>query len=80
MTPPTRVTDPSRGDAPELPRTRGYDRANRFFQEDFDELRQAGYLAIAVPRELGEAASPSRNACASPRLRRRIPPARVLRP
>jgi len=53
MTPPTRVTDPSRGDAPELPRTRGYDRANRFFQEDFDELRQ----------------------CASPRLRRRIPPA-----
>ena len=30
-----------------------YDRENRFFQEDFDELREAGYLAIAVPRELG---------------------------
>jgi alkylation response protein AidB-like acyl-CoA dehydrogenase len=30
-----------------------YDRENRFFQEDFDELRQAGYLTIAVPRELG---------------------------
>jgi len=34
-------------------RAPGYDRENRFFQEDFDELRQAGYLAIAVPRELG---------------------------
>jgi alkylation response protein AidB-like acyl-CoA dehydrogenase len=30
-----------------------YDRENRFFQEDFDDLRKAGYLAIAVPRELG---------------------------
>jgi len=34
-------------------RAPGYDRENRFFQEDFDELRGAGYLAIAVPRELG---------------------------
>jgi alkylation response protein AidB-like acyl-CoA dehydrogenase len=34
-------------------RAPGYDRENRFFQEDFDELRRAGYLAIAVPRELG---------------------------
>jgi alkylation response protein AidB-like acyl-CoA dehydrogenase len=30
-----------------------YDRENRFFQEDFDELRQAGYLTIPVPRDLG---------------------------
>jgi alkylation response protein AidB-like acyl-CoA dehydrogenase len=30
-----------------------YDRENRFFQEDFDDLRQAGYLRMAVPRELG---------------------------
>jgi alkylation response protein AidB-like acyl-CoA dehydrogenase len=30
-----------------------YDRENRFFQEDFDELRDAGYLTIAVPREFG---------------------------
>jgi alkylation response protein AidB-like acyl-CoA dehydrogenase len=30
-----------------------YDRENRFFQEDFDELRAAGYLTIAVPREFG---------------------------
>ena len=30
-----------------------YDRDNRFFTEDFDELRQAGYLLMAVPEELG---------------------------
>lgn len=34
-------------------RAPAYDRENRFFQEDFDELRQAGYLTIPVPRELG---------------------------
>ena len=34
-------------------RAAGYDRENRFFQEDFDDLRRAGYLALAVPRELG---------------------------
>ncbi len=30
-----------------------YDRANRFFQEDFDELRAARYLLMAVPKEFG---------------------------
>jgi len=30
-----------------------YDRDNRFFQEDFDELRAAGYLRMAIPREFG---------------------------
>ncbi|HUF25833.1 MAG TPA: acyl-CoA dehydrogenase family protein [Gemmatimonadaceae bacterium] len=34
-------------------RAPGYDRDNRFFEEDFAELRDAGYLTIAVPRELG---------------------------
>src|SRR5262249_14114794 len=34
-------------------RAAGYDRENRFFQEDFDDLRAAGYLLMAVPRELG---------------------------
>jgi len=29
------------------------DRDNRFFDEDFAELKQAGYLSMAVPRELG---------------------------
>ena len=30
-----------------------YDRENRFFTEDFEELRAAGYLTAAVPAELG---------------------------
>ena len=30
-----------------------YDRENRFFTEDFAELRASGYLLLAVPRELG---------------------------
>lgn len=34
-------------------RAAGYDRENRFFQEDFDELKEAGYLTVAVPEELG---------------------------
>jgi len=34
-------------------RAAAYDRENRFFTEDFEELRAAGYLTIAVPAELG---------------------------
>ena len=30
-----------------------YDRENRFCAEDFEELRQAGYLRMNVPEELG---------------------------
>lgn len=30
-----------------------YDRENRFCQEDFEELKQAGYLLLAVPKEFG---------------------------
>lgn len=30
-----------------------YDRENRFFSEDFEELRKAGYLLMAVPKEMG---------------------------
>ncbi|HKU27109.1 MAG TPA: acyl-CoA dehydrogenase family protein [Candidatus Sulfotelmatobacter sp.] len=30
-----------------------YDRENRFFKEDFDELRSAKYLLVAVPAEFG---------------------------
>jgi len=30
-----------------------YDRENRFCQEDFDDLREAGYLTLPVPEELG---------------------------
>jgi alkylation response protein AidB-like acyl-CoA dehydrogenase len=34
-------------------RAAGYDRDNRFFHEDFDELAVAGYLRAAVPAALG---------------------------
>ena len=34
-------------------RAAGYDRDNRFFQEDFDELKAAGYLQMAMPHEFG---------------------------
>src|SRR5260370_30187987 len=30
-----------------------YDRENRFFHEDFNELEELGYLTVAVPREFG---------------------------
>jgi alkylation response protein AidB-like acyl-CoA dehydrogenase len=30
-----------------------YDRENRFFEEDFEELRSAGYLHMPIPHELG---------------------------
>jgi alkylation response protein AidB-like acyl-CoA dehydrogenase len=30
-----------------------YDRENRFFDEDFEELKQSGYLLLAVPTEYG---------------------------
>src|SRR6188508_3196573 len=30
-----------------------YDRENRFFSEDFEELRAAGYLTCVIPREFG---------------------------
>lgn len=36
-------------------RAAGYDRDNRFFQEDFDELKAAGYLLSAVPKAFGGA-------------------------
>src|SRR5215212_3969012 len=34
-------------------RAAAYDRDNRFFQEDFDELKHAGYLKMPIPKELG---------------------------
>jgi alkylation response protein AidB-like acyl-CoA dehydrogenase len=32
-----------------------YDRENRFFDQDFEELQAAGYLRLPIPRELGGA-------------------------
>jgi alkylation response protein AidB-like acyl-CoA dehydrogenase len=34
-------------------RAASYDRENRFFHEDFEELKQAGYLKMPIPREFG---------------------------
>jgi alkylation response protein AidB-like acyl-CoA dehydrogenase len=34
-------------------RAAGYDRDNKFFDEDFKELKEAGYLLACVPKELG---------------------------
>src|SRR5690348_81640 len=34
-------------------RAPGYDKENRFFSEDFEALKQAGYLKMAVPKEFG---------------------------
>ena len=36
-----------------MERAPGYDRDNTFFNEDFNELKEAGYLLAAVPKELG---------------------------
>ena len=36
-------------------RAAGYDEENRFFEEDFEELRQRGYLTMLVPQEHGGA-------------------------
>ena len=34
-------------------RAADYDRENRFFSEDFEDLKKAGYLNMAVPKDLG---------------------------
>ncbi len=34
-------------------RAAGYDQEQRFFQEDFEELRDAGYLLMPIPKEMG---------------------------
>ena len=36
-----------------LERAPGYDQTNSFCTEDFEELKNAGYLNAAVPKELG---------------------------
>ncbi len=34
-------------------RVAAYDRENRFFKEDFEDLKKSGYLTMNVPKELG---------------------------
>src|SRR5262249_3064304 len=45
-----------------------YDRANRFFDEDFEKLRNSGYLTANVPADRDRAGRPLADVC---RLQRR---------
>ena len=56
-----------------------YDRENRFFDEDFEELRASGYLLVAVPTEFGGAgARPRRVRRSSPGGSAYVAPATAL--
>ncbi len=56
----------------------GYDRENRFFHEDFDDLRRAGYLTMPVPRELGGAGMTLAEVCREQRRLAYYAPATAL--
>ncbi len=59
-------------------RSAGYDRENRFFTEDFEELRTAGYLLMAVPTELGGLGMTLAEVCQEERRLARRSPATAL--
>jgi alkylation response protein AidB-like acyl-CoA dehydrogenase len=59
-------------------RTAGYDRENLFFTEDFEELRTAGYLLMAVPTELGGLGMTLAEVCQEERRLARRSPATAL--
>jgi len=59
-------------------RTAGYDRDNRFCQEDFETLRDAGYLLMAVPTELGGLGMTLEEVCREERRLARRSPATAL--
>jgi alkylation response protein AidB-like acyl-CoA dehydrogenase len=55
-----------------------YDRENRFCQEDFDDLRAAGFLKMAIPTELGGLGFTLDRTSAETRLLARFAPATAL--
>jgi alkylation response protein AidB-like acyl-CoA dehydrogenase len=59
-------------------RAAGYDRDNRFCQEDFDDLRQAGYLRMAIPTEFGGLGYRLADVCRETRLLAEYAPATAL--
>lgn len=59
-------------------RTAEYDRENRFCREDFDDLRSAGYLLMAVPSELGGLGLNLAQVCQEERRLARRSPATAL--
>src|SRR5262249_31300789 len=57
------------------PRAAEHDRANTFVTENFDRMRDAGYLKLAVPTELGGRGARWRHCCGPrPDLARSCPP------
>jgi alkylation response protein AidB-like acyl-CoA dehydrogenase len=59
-------------------RTATYDRENRFFDEDFEQLRTSGYLLMAVPTELGGLGMNLAQVCQETRRLSRRSPATAL--
>ena len=59
-------------------RAAGYDRENRFFEEDFQELRAAQYLLMPVPEELGGAGMTLAEVCREQRRLAYYAPATAL--
>jgi len=54
------------------------DRENRFFHEDFEDLKQAGYLTMPVPKELGGAGMALAEVCRQQRRLAYYAPATAL--
>lgn len=59
-------------------RAAAYDRENRFFQEDFDELRTSKYLLLPVPEEFGGAGMTLAEVCREQRRLAYYAPATAL--
>jgi len=59
-------------------RAAGYDRDNRFFEEDFEELRVSGYLTLPVPTEFGGAGMTLAEVCREQRRLAYYAPATAL--
>jgi alkylation response protein AidB-like acyl-CoA dehydrogenase len=59
-------------------RAAAYDRENRFFQEDFDELRAAKYLLLPLPQEFGGAGMTLAEVCREQRRLAYYAPATAL--
>src|SRR5579864_3831609 len=59
-------------------RAAGYDRDNRFFEEDFEELRVSGYLTLPVPTEFGGAGLTLAEVCREQRRLAYYAPATAL--
>src|SRR4051794_3252976 len=55
-----------------------YDRENRFFHEDFEDLRNTGYMTIPVPKELGGAGMTLAEVCREQRRLAYYAPATAL--